>query len=91
MDKLMPVETFLQRLYREQGIHVSIPVMLGIALGTVLLALALLRLFFPNYTSLVFKNVRRNLLRTTLASLAIMVLSLVVTAVWSILVPSMPT
>jgi putative ABC transport system permease protein len=87
MDKLMPVETFLQRLYREQGIHVSIPVMLGIALGTVLLALALLRLFFPNYTSLVFKNVRRNLLRTTLASMAIIVLSLIVTAVWSILVP----
>jgi putative ABC transport system permease protein len=87
MEKLMPVDLFLRKLYGEQGIEMSIPVLVGIALGTVLLVLALLRLFFPNYTSLVFKNVRRNLLRTTLASLAIIVLSLVVTAVWSILVP----
>src|SRR5438105_3018196 len=87
MEKLMPLELFLQKLYREQGIQMSIPVLVGIALGTVLLVLALLRLFLPNYTSLLFKNVRRNLLRTTLASLAIIVLSLVVTAVWSILVP----
>jgi putative ABC transport system permease protein len=87
MDKLMPVETFLQRIYREQGVHISIPVLLGIALGTVLLVLALLRVLFPKYSSFLFKNVRRNLLRTTLASLAIIVLSLVVTAVWSILVP----
>jgi putative ABC transport system permease protein len=87
MEKLMPLDLFLSKLYREQGIHVSIPVLVGIALGTVVVVLALLRLLLPNYTALVFKNVRRNLLRTTLASLAIIVLSLVVTAVWSILVP----
>ena len=91
MEKLMPLDLFLSKLYREQGIHVSIPVLVGIALGTVVVVLALLKIVFPRYTSLLFKNVRRNLLRTTLASLAIMVLSLVVTAVWSILVPSMPT
>jgi putative ABC transport system permease protein len=87
MDKLMPLELFLRKLYREQGVQMSIPLLVGVALGTVLLLLALLRLFFPNYTTFLFKNVRRNLLRTTLASLAIIVLSLVVTAVWSILVP----
>jgi hypothetical protein len=87
----MPLDMFLRKLYREQGIHVGIPVLVGIAFGTLILVLALLKIVFPRYTSLLFKNVRRNLLRTTLASLAIMVLSLVVTAVWSILVPSMPT
>jgi putative ABC transport system permease protein len=87
MEKLMPLDLFLRKLYREQGIHVSIPMVVGIALGTVMLVLVLLRLVFPKYTALLFKNVRRNLLRTTLSSLAIIVLSLVVTAVWSILVP----
>jgi putative ABC transport system permease protein len=87
MENLMPVELFLRKLYREQGVQISIPLLVGIALGTVTLVLALLWFFFPHYTSFVFKNVRRNLLRTTLSSLAIIVLSLVVTAVWSILVP----
>jgi putative ABC transport system permease protein len=87
MEKLMPLDLFLRKLYREQGVQVGIPLLVGIALGTVLVVLALLWLLFPKYTSLLFKNVRRNLLRSTLASLAIIVLSLVVTAVWSILVP----
>jgi putative ABC transport system permease protein len=87
MEKLMPLDLFLRKLYQEQGIHVSIPVLVVSALGSVLLILLLLRLSFPKYTSLLFKNIRRNPLRTTLASLAIIVLSLVVTAVWSILVP----
>jgi putative ABC transport system permease protein len=87
MEKLMPLEQFLRDLYRDRGVQVSIPVLVGIVLVAVMLVLALLRLFFPNYTSFLFKNVRRNLLRTTLSSLAIIVLSLVVTAVWSILVP----
>ena len=87
MENLMPLDQFLSKLYREQGVHVSIPILVGIALGFVMLVLALLRLVFPKYTFLLFKNIRRNLLRTTLASLAIIVLSLVVTAVWSILVP----
>jgi putative ABC transport system permease protein len=83
----MPVDTFLRNLYRDHGIQISIPMVVGVASGGALLVLVLLRVFFPKYTSLVFKNVRRNLVRTTLASLAIFVLSLVVTAVWSILVP----
>jgi putative ABC transport system permease protein len=87
MEKLMPLDMFLRKLYREQGIQVSIPMLIGIALGTVLLVLVLLRFFFPNYTSFLFKSVRRNRLRTALSGLAIIVLSLVVTAVWSILVP----
>jgi putative ABC transport system permease protein len=37
--------------------------------------------------SFIFKNLGRNLLRTVLAGLAVMVLALVVTLVWSILVP----
>jgi putative ABC transport system permease protein len=87
MEKLMPVETFLRNLYRDHGIEPRIPVVCGVALGAVLLILALLWLFFPNYTAFVLRNVRRNLLRTTLVSLAIVVLTLLVTAVWSILVP----
>jgi putative ABC transport system permease protein len=87
MQNLMPLDLFLRKLYSEQGITVSIPVLVGMALGIAIILLAFLRLIFPNYTSFLFKNVRRNLLRTTLASLAISVLSLVVTAVWSILVP----
>src|SRR5262249_26364103 len=69
------------------GIQFSIPVFVGTILGAAVLVLIVLRLIFPNYFSLVFKNVRRNLLRTTLASLAVVVLTLIVTAVWSILVP----
>jgi putative ABC transport system permease protein len=87
MENLMPLDLLLRKLYREQGIAVSIPVLIGIALGAAMLVLLLLRLLFPHYTSLLFKTVGRNLLRTTLAGLAISVLSLVVTAVWSILVP----
>jgi putative ABC transport system permease protein len=87
MDKLMPLDTFLRKLYREQGIQVGIPLLVAIALGAALLLLGLLWLVFPKYTSFVLKNVRRNLLRTSLASLAIIVLTLVVTAVWSILAP----
>jgi putative ABC transport system permease protein len=87
MENLMPVDMFLRKLYREQGVTVSIPMLIGIALGTTLLVLTLLRVVFPKYTSFLFKNVRRNLLRTILVSMAISVLSLVVTAVWSILVP----
>jgi putative ABC transport system permease protein len=87
MDKLMPVESFLRELYRQRGIQFSIPVFVGAILGAAVLVLIVLRLIFPNYFSFVFKNVRRNMLRTTLASLAVVVLTLIVTAVWSILVP----
>jgi putative ABC transport system permease protein len=87
MEKLMPLDMFLRKLYRDHGIHVSIPMLVGIALGAVVLLLVLLRLVFPKYTSFLFKNVRRNRLRTVLSGLAIIVLSLLVTAVWSILVP----
>jgi putative ABC transport system permease protein len=87
MDKLMPLNTYLQELYRQRGIHPGIGALVGAVLAAVILVLVALRLAFPNYFSLVFKNVRRNMLRTVLASLAIVVLTLIVTAVWSILVP----
>src|SRR5262245_35575689 len=87
MDKLMHLEEFLRELYRQRGIHVSITALVGGVVGADVLFLLVLRLIFPKYFSFVFKNVRRNLLRTTLASMAIVVLTLIVTAVWSILVP----
>jgi putative ABC transport system permease protein len=49
-------------------------------------ALAVLGFLFRKYVSFVFKSVRRNLLRTALTGMAVMVLVFVVTLVWSLLV-----
>jgi putative ABC transport system permease protein len=87
MEKLMPLERFLHEWQRTHGTQLKPFMIVGIVLAVAFLFVIALRLSFPTYTSFIFKNVRRNMLRTTLASLAIVVLTLIVTAVWSILVP----
>jgi putative ABC transport system permease protein len=77
----------LESLIHDMKWHPRVPVMVGIVLGIAVLVLAALWLLFPKYFPFILRNVRRNLLRTIVASLAIIFLTLVVTAVWSILVP----
>jgi putative ABC transport system permease protein len=62
--------------------------LVAVAIGTVVLlaVLAVLGFIFRKFLSFIFKSVRRNMLRSTLTSLAVMVLVFVVTIVWSFLV-----
>src|SRR5262249_39087194 len=87
MGKRQPLTPPLPAMEKSPAFRQSTLIVLGSALGAALVLVAILCLLFPKYFSFVYKNVRRNMLRTTLASLAIMVLVLVVTSVWSILVP----
>src|SRR5262245_16785960 len=87
MDKLMPLTWQLRELERTAGFRQTTLIVLGVAVAAAIVLLATLSLFFPKYFRFIYKNVRRNLLRTALASMAIMVLVFVVTLVWSILVP----
>lgn len=86
MRYLMPLESLLHEWQTRSGWRPGPLLMAGAALGLAFVFLLAIRLLFPNYSSFVLKNVRRNLLRTSLASGAIVVLTLVVTCVWSILV-----
>jgi putative ABC transport system permease protein len=83
----MPLERLFHDWYKDHGFRPTIPMVVGAALGIIILVLAVLYVCFPKFSYLVFKNIRRNLLRTALTSLAVVVLCLVVTSVWSILVP----
>jgi putative ABC transport system permease protein len=87
MRYLAPLETHFRSLQQTLGFRVYSARMVGASIGIVVLLCIVLWLLFPRYTSFVLKNLRRNLLRTVLAGLAVMVLALVVTLVWSILVP----
>jgi len=87
MRYVAPLENYLHFLQQVLGFRTYTLVVVGAALGFVVIACGLLWLLFPKYASLVLKNLFRNKLRTILAGMAIMVLALVVTLVWSILVP----
>jgi len=87
MEKLMPLEAFLHEWQRRHATILKPVMIAGVALGAAILLLILLRIMFPSYTAFVFRNVWRNKLRTILAGTAIVILTLIVTAVWSILVP----
>jgi putative ABC transport system permease protein len=87
MQYLLPLYPLVRRLENAVGPKAATLILLGAAFGTVLALLLLARLLFPNYTVFVLKSMRRNFLRTTLACLAVMVLTFVITLVWSFLVP----
>jgi putative ABC transport system permease protein len=87
MRYVAPLENYLHFLQQVLGFRTYTLVVVGAAFGFVVIACGLLWLLFPKYASFVLKNLFRNKLRTILAGMAIMVLALVVTLVWSILVP----
>jgi putative ABC transport system permease protein len=87
MHYLAPLETYFHSLQQTIGFRAYSARMVVSAAATVVVLCVLFWFLFPKYGSFVLKNLRRNLLRTTLAGLAVMVLALVVTLVWSILVP----
>ncbi len=87
MQIILPLEKWLHPLQQTLGFRTYTLMVVGAGLGLVIVLCGLLALLFPKYSFFVLKNLRRNLLRTVLASMAIMVLALVVTLVWSILVP----
>jgi putative ABC transport system permease protein len=87
MRYLWPLERFLRHLNQTMGFKPSCILVIGVFFAVVLAALGLLVLIFPKYAGFIYKSLRRNFLRTTLASMAIMVLAFVVTLVWSILIP----
>ena len=91
MEYLLPVAQLLQHLAKTRGFKPNSPqgtlIVLGCAFAVMFGILVLLRLLLPKYLPFVFKNLRRNFLRTALASVAVMVLVFVVTLVWSFLVP----
>ncbi|HEV3262203.1 MAG TPA: ABC transporter permease [Gemmataceae bacterium] len=87
MNHLIPLEIWLHPLQESLGFRGYAARVVSVSLLAVVLLCVALRLAFPKSMSFIFKNLRRNLLRTVLAGLAVMVLALVVTLVWSILVP----
>src|SRR5260370_11247586 len=87
MQIILPLEKWLHPLQQTLGFRTYTLMVVGAGFGLVIVLCGLLVLLFPKYSFFVLKNLRRNLLRTVLASMAIMVLALVVTLVWSILVP----
>jgi putative ABC transport system permease protein len=87
MNHLIPLELWLHPFQETLGFRGYAARVAGISLLAVVLLCVALRFAFPTYMSFIFKNLRRNLLRTVLAGLAVMVLALVVTLVWSVLVP----
>jgi putative ABC transport system permease protein len=87
MQHLLPLERFLRYLEPFLGHRPGALEVLGSAAAVLLLLFGVVWFFFPKYVSLVSKSLRRNILRTVLASLAIMVLVFVVTLIWSFLVP----
>jgi putative ABC transport system permease protein len=87
MRYLWPLERFLRYLNQTVGFKPGSAMVIGAFLAVVLLVIGLTILIFPKYSSFIYKSLRRNFLRTTLASMAIMVLAFVVTLVWSILIP----
>jgi putative ABC transport system permease protein len=87
MRYLWPIERLLRHLNQTMGFKPPSTLVIGAFFAVVLLVIGLSILIFPKYSGFIFKSLRRNFLRTTLASLAIMVLAFVVTLVWSILIP----
>jgi putative ABC transport system permease protein len=87
MQYLLPLYPLVRRLENAVGPKTATLIILGAAFGIVIGLLLLARLLIPNYTVFVLKNMRRNFLRTTLACMAVMVLTFVITLVWSFLVP----
>src|SRR5207245_9796454 len=82
-----PLERLLRHLNQTLGFKPPSTLVIGVFLAVVLLVIGITILIFPKYSSFIYKSLRRNFLRTTLASMAIMVLAFVVTLVWSILIP----
>jgi putative ABC transport system permease protein len=87
MRYLWPLERFLRYLNQAIGFKPGSMLVIGAFLAVVVLVIGITILIFPKYSSFIYKSLRRNFLRTTLASMAIMVLAFVVTLVWSILIP----
>jgi putative ABC transport system permease protein len=87
MTYLWPLERLLRYLNQSVGFKPPSTLVIGAFFAVVLLLMGLTVLVFPKYSSFIYKSLRRNFLRTTLASMAIMVLAFVVTLVWSILIP----
>src|SRR5437899_1010291 len=87
MQYLLPLYPLVRKLEAMVGPKVATLIVIGAAFGVVAVLLLLARLVFANYTTFVLKGMRRNFLRTTLACMAVMVLTFVVTLVWSFLVP----
>jgi putative ABC transport system permease protein len=87
MTYLWPLERLLRYLNQTVGFKPPSTLVIGAFFAVVLLLMGLTVLVFPKYSSFIYKSLRRNFLRTTLASMAIMVLAFVVTLVWSILIP----
>ena len=87
MRNIAPLENSLHNLQLLLGFRTYTLVVVGAGLALVTLVCGLLWALFPKYASFVLKNLSRNKLRTMLSGMAIMVLALVVTLVWSILVP----
>src|SRR5260370_36776574 len=87
MQYFLPLYPIVRRLEELVGPKAATLIVIAGALGVVLVILLLARLLFANYTMFVLKTMRRNFLRTALACLAVMVLTFVVTLVWSFLVP----
>ena len=82
MEYFLKLEQFIRFLDRE-------PRYLPYVYGGCLLAVVLLGgvvWYFRKYFTFIFKSLRRNVLRTTLTSLAIMMLVFMVTLIWSFLV-----
>ncbi len=82
MEYFFKLEELVRYLKRHPD---YIPYALGGGLALVIL-IGVLGLVFRKYLSFVFKSLRRNLLRSALTSMAIMVLVFVVTLIWSFLV-----
>jgi len=87
MQYLLPLYSLVRKLEAAVGPKVATLIIIGAAFAVVVGLLVLARLLFPNYTTFVLKGMRRNRLRTALACLAVMVLTFVVTLIWSFLVP----
>jgi putative ABC transport system permease protein len=87
MRYLWPLERLLRHLNQTIGFKPPSSLVIGVFFAVVLLLLGITVLIFPKYSGFIYKSLRRNFLRTALASLAIMVLAFVVTLVWSILIP----
>src|SRR5262249_48300171 len=87
MQYLLPLYPLVRRLEAAVGPRAATLIIIGATFGVALGLLLLARILFANYTMFVLKSMRRNFLRTTLACLAVMVLTFVVTLVWSFLVP----
>src|SRR5216684_1954275 len=87
MRYLWPLERLLRHWNQTIGFKPPSTMVIGVFFAVVLLAIGVTILIFPKYSGFIYKSLRRNFLRTALASMAIMVLAFVVTLVWSILIP----